>query len=125
MLRSMKGMRSGGTLRDMFNLDNKYPEDILLRVAYLNTSDEEFLRAMQLRRFKKKRKELAWALLYIMDEVHKSHNLHNDISPDNILLHFLADESQVYIGVYDWGMATNSMEPMNSLYAFTDTIKEA
>jgi serine/threonine protein kinase len=121
----MKRMRSGGTLRDMFNLDNKYPEDILLRVAYLNTSDEEFLRAMQLRRFKKKRKELAWALLYIMDEVHKSHNLHNDISPDNILLHFLADESQVYIGVYDWGMATNSMEPMNSLYAFTDTIKEA
>jgi hypothetical protein len=31
----------------------------------------------------------------------------------------------VYIGVYDWGMATNSREPMKSLYAFTNTISEA
>jgi aminoglycoside phosphotransferase (APT) family kinase protein len=60
-----------------------------------------------------------------MDEVHKSHNLHNDISPDNILLHFPADESRVYIGVCDWGMTTKSTEPMKSLYAFTDTIFEA
>jgi serine/threonine protein kinase len=64
-------------------------------------------------------------LLHIIDEVHKSHNLHNDISPDNILFHFPADKSQVYIGICDWDMATNSKEPMKSLYAFTDTILEA
>ena len=55
-----------------------------------------------------------------MDEVHKSHNLHNDISPDNILLHFPADESKVYIGVCDWGLATKSTDQMKSLYTFRD-----
>jgi hypothetical protein len=60
-----------------------------------------------------------------MDEVHKSRNLHNDISPDNILLHFPTDESRVYIGIGNWGMTTKSTEPMKSLYAFTDTISEA
>jgi hypothetical protein len=50
---------NGGTLRDLFNLDNRYPEDILIRVAYLNTPNKEFLCTMQLCRFKKKRTELA------------------------------------------------------------------
>jgi hypothetical protein len=71
---------NGGTLWDMFNLDDRYPKDILVQVAYLNASDEDFLGAMQLCRFREKRTKLAWALLHIMDEVHKSHNLHNDIS---------------------------------------------
>jgi hypothetical protein len=44
--------------------------------------DDEFLRAQQLYQFRKKQTELAWALLQIMNEVHKSHNLHNNISPD-------------------------------------------
>ena len=60
-----------------------------------------------------------------MDEVHKSHNLHNDISPDNIIFHFPTNKSQVYIGVCDWGMTTKSTKPMKSLYAFTDMISEA
>ena len=55
-----------------------------------------------------------------MDEVHKSHNLYNDISPDNILLYFPEEESKVYIGVCDWGLATKPMEPMKSLYTFRD-----
>ena len=55
-----------------------------------------------------------------MDEVHKSHNLHNDISPDNFLLHFLEEESKAYIGICHWGLATKSMEPMKSLYTFWD-----
>jgi serine/threonine protein kinase len=92
---------NGGTLRDMFNLDNRYGNNIAAWVAYENTSGDELLRAEYLRWFQKKRMELAWALLYIMDEVHKSHNLHNDISPDNILLHFPEEESKVYIRVCD------------------------
>jgi serine/threonine protein kinase len=59
-------------------------------------------------------------LLHIMDEVHKSHNLHNDISPDNILLHSPEEDSKVYIGVCDWGLATKSTEPMKSFYTFQD-----
>jgi hypothetical protein len=85
---------NGGTLRDMFNLDNRYGDNIATRVAYENTSGDELLCAKHLRRFRKKQMELAWALLHIMDEVHKSHNLHNDISPNNILLHF-PEESKV------------------------------
>jgi serine/threonine protein kinase len=84
----------------MFNLDNRYNDDIAARVAYDNTSKDELLRAEHLRRFWKKRIELVWALLHIMDEVHKSHNLHNDIAPDNILLHFLEEESKVYTGAW-------------------------
>jgi RIO-like serine/threonine protein kinase len=103
----------------MFNLDNRYGDNIVARVAYENTFGNELLRAEHLRWFQKKRMELAWALLHIMDEVHKSHDLHNDISPDNILLHFL-EESKVYIGVCDWGLATKSTEPMKSLYTFRD-----
>ena len=54
-----------------------------------------------------------------MNEVHKSHNFHNDLSPDNILLHFPLDESRVYIGVCDWGLTTKLQEPIQSLYTFT------
>jgi serine/threonine protein kinase len=111
---------NGGTLRDMFNLDNRYGDNIAARVAYENTSGDELLCAEHLRWFRKKRMELAWALLHIMDEVHKSHNLHNDISLDNILLHFPEEESKVYIEVCDWGLATKSTEPMKSLYTFWD-----
>jgi hypothetical protein len=42
----------------MFNLDNRYPKDIFVQVAYMNTLDKEFLHAMQLYRFRKKRIEL-------------------------------------------------------------------
>jgi serine/threonine protein kinase len=111
---------NGGILRDMFTLDNRYGDNIATWVAYENTSGDELLHAEHLHWFRKKRTELAWALLHIMDEVHKSHNLHNDISPDNILLHFLEEESKVYIGVCDWGLATKSTEPMKSLYTFRD-----
>ena len=107
---------NGGILRDMFNLDNRYDNNIAARVAYDNTSRDEFLRTEHLRRFQKKQTELTWALLHIMDEVHKRHNLHNDISPDNIRLHF-QEESKVYIGICDWDF---SMEPMKSLYTFQD-----
>jgi hypothetical protein len=46
---------NGGTLRDMFNLDNGYGDNIAARVAYENTSRNELLRAEHLRRFWKKR----------------------------------------------------------------------
>ena len=44
---------NGGTLRDMFNLDGRYGDDILACVMYDNISYEEFLHAQQLRRFRK------------------------------------------------------------------------
>jgi hypothetical protein len=110
---------NGGTLRQMLNLDNAYGDDIYARVMHPNTSEEDHIKADRLRRFRKKRTELAWAFVNIMSEVHMSNNLHNDLSLDNILLHFPEDESRIYIGVCDWGMTTKAIEPMKSLYTFT------
>ena len=111
---------NGGTLREMLNRDYEYGDDVFIHLHYGNFPDDEVIRAHQLVCFRKKRTELAWALLHIMNEVHKSNNLHNDLSPDNILLHFPLDESQVFIGVCDWGMTTKATEPMQSLYTFTN-----
>ena len=111
---------NGRTIREMLNRDLQYGEDVYIHLHYGRFPDDEIIRAHQLVRFRRKRTELAWALLHIMNEVHKSNNLHNDLSPDNILLHFPPDESQVYIGVCDWGMTTKSTEPMQSLYTFTN-----
>ena len=110
---------NGVTLQDMFNLDNHYGNNIAAQVSYDNTSGDGLLHAEHLRRFWKKRTELVQALLHIIDEVHKSHNLHNNISPDNILLHF-PEKSKVYIRIYDWDLATKSTKPMKSLYTFRD-----
>ncbi len=58
-----------------------------------------------------------------MCEVHWMNYLHNDVSPDNILLHFPQDESRVYIGVCNWGLTTSMDDKMRSLYAFTNAAK--
>ncbi|KAG0621197.1 hypothetical protein M758_3G001500 [Ceratodon purpureus] len=110
---------NGGTIREMLNRDMDYGDDVFVHLNFGNYPEDEVIRADQLVRFRQHRTELAWALLHIMDEVHKSHHLHNDISPDNILLHFPMDESRVYIGVCDWGLSTALREPMQSLYTFT------
>jgi hypothetical protein len=109
---------NGGTLRQMLNLDNKYGDDIYARTLHTTMSADDVVKASYLRRFRKKRTELAWALVIIMQEVHMTDNLHNDLSPDNILFHFPADETRIYIGVCDWGMLSFSSEPMKSLYGF-------
>jgi hypothetical protein len=111
---------NGGTIREMLTRDRDYGDDVYVHLNFGNFPDDEIIRAHQLVRFRKKRTELAWALLHIMNEVHNSGNLHNDLSPDNILLHFPRDESKVYIGVCDWGLTTKISEPMKSLYTFTN-----
>jgi hypothetical protein len=110
---------NGGTLRQMLNMDNDYPDNIDIRLLYSNPTEEEVVKAFHLARFRKKRTELAWAFVHIMNAVHIAGHLHNDLSPDNIMLHFPADESLVYIGVCDWGMTTLATEPIKSLYTFT------
>jgi serine/threonine protein kinase len=66
-----------------------------------------------------KRAKLALSLIMTMARVHKSKILHNDISPSNILLHFLLDHvDRVYIGVCDWGMATCIIEVVHLVYGY-------
>ncbi len=57
--------------------------------------------------------------MHIMNVVHAVGHLHNDISLDNVMLHFSVDDTRVYIGVCDWGMSTVATQPMKSLYTFT------
>jgi serine/threonine protein kinase len=69
--------------------------------------------------FRKQQAWLAWAFMNIIDVLHKSGVLHNDLSPSNILLHFPPElPEDVYIGVCDWGMASwSSEEPLSLNWA--------
>lgn len=118
----MKDMHIGGTagtLRNMFNLDNRYLDNIGIHLVYTLPLEEEVIQAFHLKRFRMRHIELIWVLIHIMYVVYDVGYLHNDISPDNILLHFPEDESCVYIGVCDWGMSTYAIEASKSLYVFT------
>ena len=114
---------NGGTLREMLNLDNAYGNDIYALVMHPNSSEEDYVKADRLRRFRKKRTQLAWTFVIIMCEVDMNGNLHSDLFLDNILLHFSKDESRIYIGVSDWGLTSKAIEPMKSLYTFTSEEK--
>jgi len=103
----------------MLNLDKSYLDNIALQLTYTSPTDEDVIATHKLERFWKKRTELAWALVHIMHAVHNSGYLHNDISLDNIMLHFPSDESRIYIGVCDWGMTIYAFEALKSLYVFT------
>ena len=53
----------------------------------------------------------------IVDIVHKHDVLHNDLNPNNIMLHFPRDkEGAVFIGMCDWGMSTWINEEAPSYY---------
>jgi serine/threonine protein kinase len=67
--------------------------------------------------YRKKRAHLAWALMNIMAAVSVEDVLHNDLSPNNVLLHFpINDDNVVNIEVCDWGLATWTGEVAPSLY---------
>jgi serine/threonine protein kinase len=67
--------------------------------------------------FRKKRHELAWTFLNTMNNVHHCHTLHNDISPDNVMLYFPPNSAdKVYIGICNWAMAGNFNDLKESLY---------
>ena len=58
----------------------------------------------------------------IVDIVHKHNVLHNDLSPNNVMLHFPRDrDDTVFIGVCDWGMSTWMNEEAPSNYGKEST----
>ena len=67
--------------------------------------------------YRKHRAYLAWALMCIVDVVHKQDVLHNDLNPNNVMLHFLGDRlGAIFIGICDWGMAIWIQEEAPSNY---------
>ena len=67
--------------------------------------------------FRKKCAYLAWALMNIMATMSIEDVLHNDLSPNNVLLHFpINNDNVINIGICDWGLATWTHEVAPSLY---------
>jgi tRNA A-37 threonylcarbamoyl transferase component Bud32 len=74
----------------------------------------------QLVAFRQNHVNLAWTFINIINAIHHFGILHNDLSKDNIMLHFLPDKlNSMYIGIYDLGEAEWLQEVMPSLYGFT------
>jgi serine/threonine protein kinase len=73
----------------------------------------------RMKAYRKNRVKLVLSLLTIMGKCHVQNILLNDLSPSNIMLHFPPEEPEnVYIGVYDWGMASCVKEKKSSLYGY-------
>ena len=115
---------NGGTLREMLRdeaLYNRESIHLTLQAAILIDSRDDYQKkletALRVEVFRKKRHELAWTFLNTMNNVHHCHTLHNDMSPDNVLLHFPPNSpDKVYIGICDWAMAGNFNDLKESLY---------
>ena len=87
-------------------------EDEILR----NTS-HDFEARQCLVTYRKHRAYLAWVLMCIVDVVYKQDVLHNNLNPNNVMLHFLRNKAgAVFIGICDWGMATWIQEEAPSNY---------
>jgi hypothetical protein len=86
---------NGGTIWEMIREEALYyceSVHFTLQATILIDSNDDYQKKLDTARrvevFRKKRHELAWTFLNTMNNVHHYHTLHNDISPNNVLLHF-------------------------------------
>jgi hypothetical protein len=115
---------NGGTIRETIideALYNRKSIHITLQAAILIDSNDDYQNKLNTARcvevFRKKRHELAWTFLNTMINVYHCHTLHNDMSPDIIMLHFPPNSAdKVYIGICDWAMARNFNDLKESFY---------
>jgi hypothetical protein len=115
---------NGRTIQEMIRdeaLYNRESVHITLQAAILIDSNDDYQKKLDIARhvevFRKKRHELAWTFLNTMNNVHHCHTLHNDMSPDNVLLHFPPNSAnKVYIDICDWAMVGNFNDLKESLY---------
>jgi serine/threonine protein kinase len=117
---------NGDCIRKFLTINSRVTEatdnDEILKHPGYNMEDLQKIKVFRINRAK-----LAWALIYIMDRVHKTKVLHNDISPSDVMLHFPSDKvDEVYIGVCDWGMASRTFEdtPSNFGYQTVEKMEE-
>jgi hypothetical protein len=106
---------NGGSLKNMRIYDHQVPEDHERDILQMHGADFEARKRLVV--YRKHRAYLAWALMCIVDVVHNQDVLHNDLNPNNVMLHFPQDrENTVFIGVCDWGMASWGDEDAPSNY---------
>jgi hypothetical protein len=106
---------NGGSFKNMRVYDFQVP-DVHERTL-LQTHGLDFEARKCLVVYRRHRVYLAWALMCIVDVVHKHDVLHNDLNPNNVMLHFPQDrKNTIFIGVCDWGMALWGVEDAPSNY---------
>jgi hypothetical protein len=85
---------------------------MLLQVKGLNMEGQKGLV-----KFKQNHVKMTWAFMNIMNVVHRSEILHNDLSKDNIMLHLLPNKlNVVYINVCNSGETRYMQVVIPSLY---------
>jgi hypothetical protein len=115
---------NGGTIWEIIRdeaLYNRQSIHITLQAAILIDSNDDYQNKLDTARrvevFRKKRHKLVWTFLNTMNNIHHFHTLYNDMSPDNVMLHFLPNSvDKVYIDICDWAMARNFNDLRESLY---------
>jgi serine/threonine protein kinase len=100
---------------------NRESVHITFQAAILIDSRDDYQKKLDAGRrvevFWKKGHELAWTILNTMNNIHHCHTLHNDVSPDNVMLHFpLNSKNKVFSGICDWTMAGNFNDFKESFY---------
>lgn len=114
---------NGGCLREILHTNSRYSEAMETRELYYEGGIDVQTRT-RLVAYRHNRTKLAWALIYLMDLVHKSKVLHNDLSPSNIMFHFPEDNDKaVFIGICDWGLASRTNEDSPSVYGYENERK--
>jgi hypothetical protein len=97
---------NGGSFKSFLRINSKVSPAEDYEYIF-NHPDHTMQELEMIKAYRMKAAKLAMSLIITMAHVYKSKILHNDISPSNILLHFLPDHvDRVYIGVCDWGMAS-------------------
>lgn len=92
---------NGGSLFGMHQYDRKYAQE-MHESELLRSPGPDYEARKRLVLYRKKWAHLAWALMKFMAAVSAQDVLHNDLSPNNILLHFLDNNDDVVnIGVCD------------------------
>jgi serine/threonine protein kinase len=109
---------NGGTLQEMLDYNMKY-SPIMDTQTLLEQRGPNMEGKTQLATFRRNCVKLAWAFINIMNAIHHSGILHNDLFKDNITLHFFLDKPNVvYIVVGDWGEVGCLQKVTPSLYGF-------
>lgn len=90
---------NGGNLNTFWKTNSKASEAATDRSIHRSDhlSAEDTLHILA---YRKNRAKLAWALMCIVERVHRAKLIHNDIGPSNVMLHFPPDKvDEVYIGL--------------------------
>ena len=111
---------NGDLVRNIRNYDKfvaeTHPNKILFHAG------PNFESRKRLVAYRKNQAYLAWALMCIVDIVHKHDVLHNNLNPNNIMLHFPQDRKDtIFIGMCDWGISTWANEKAPSNYGKEST----